>query len=148
MIIKYRVHEVAKDFNVPSKEVIEIIMAATGAEKKHMTALNEDELNVVFEHFSRNKQVESFNEYLAGKLDIKTANDKRKREKEEIASEEAKPTEKEVKTAVKPSAKKDSDNGKGSAEKTSPLVELLTPAQHRLILRSTTRNMIALLRRR
>ena len=118
MIIKYRVHEVAKDFNVPSKEVIEIIMAATGAEKKHMTALNEDELNVVFEHFSRNKQVESFNEYLAGKLDIKTANDKRKREKEEIASEEAKPTEKEVKTAVKPSAKKDSDNGKGSAEKT------------------------------
>ncbi len=118
MIIKYRVHEVAKDFNVPSKEVIEIIMAATGAEKKHMTALNEDELNVVFEHFSRNKQVESFDEYLAGKLDIKTANDKRKRKKEEIASEEAKPAEKEVKTAVKPSAKKDSDNGKGSTETT------------------------------
>lgn len=118
MIIKYRVHEVAKDFNVPSKEVIEIIMAATGAEKKHMTALNEDELNVVFEHFSRNKQVESFDEYLAGKLDIQTANDKRKRKKEEIASEEAKPAEKEVKTAVKPSAKKDSDNGKGSTETT------------------------------
>lgn len=81
MIIKYRVYEVAKDFNVPSKEVIEIIKAATGAEKKHMTALNEDELNVVFEHFSRAKQVESLDEYLSGKLDIKTADNKRKKKR-------------------------------------------------------------------
>lgn len=122
MIIKYRVHEVAKDFNVPSKEVIEIIKAATGAEKKHMTALNEDELNVVFEHFSRAKQVESLDEYLSGKLDIKTADNKRKKKKEEATAEEAKPAveatkSKETKTAVTPLTKKPSDSGKDSTGK-------------------------------
>lgn len=122
MIIKYRVHEVAKDFNVPSKEVIEIIKAATGAEKKHMTALNEDELNVVFEHFSRAKQVESLDEYLSGKLDIKTADNKRKKKKEEAAAEETKPAveateSKETKTAATPPTKKSSDIGKNSTGK-------------------------------
>lgn len=122
MIIKYRVHEVAKDFNVPSKEVIEIIKAATGAEKKHMTALNEGELNVVFEHFSRAKQVESLDEYLSGKLDIKTADAKRKKKKEEAVAEETKPAveateSKETKTAATPPAKKSSNIGKDSAGK-------------------------------
>lgn len=119
MIIKYRVHEVAKDFNVPSKEVIEIIKAATGAEKKHMTALNEDELNVVFEHFSRAKQVESLDEYLSGKLDIKTADAKRKKKKEETAAEEAKPAveTKEAKIAVAPPTKKSSDSSRGLTDK-------------------------------
>ena len=119
MIIKYRVHEVAKDFNVPSKEVIEIIKAATGAEKKHMTALNEDELNVVFEHFSRAKQVENLDDYLSGKLDIKTADAKRKKKKEEAADEEAKPAveTKEAKIAVAPPTKKSSDSSRGLTDK-------------------------------
>ena len=76
MMVKYRVHEVAKDFNVSSREVIDFIKETTGAEKKHMTALNEDELNLVFEHFSKDKQVANFEEYLAGKLDFKTAEEK------------------------------------------------------------------------
>ena len=76
MMVKYRVHEVAKDFNVSSREVIDFIKETTGAEKKHMTALNEDELNLVFEHFSKDKQVANFEEYLAGKLDVKAAEEK------------------------------------------------------------------------
>ena len=71
MMIKYRVHEVAKDFNVPSKEIISLIKENTGAEKKHMTALTKDELDLVFEHFSKEKQVENFDDYLAGNLDLK-----------------------------------------------------------------------------
>lgn len=70
-MVKYRVHEVAKDFNVSSHEIIEFIKEHTGVEKKHMTALSEDELNLVFEHFSKSKQFSSLDEYLAGKLDIK-----------------------------------------------------------------------------
>ena len=71
MMIKYRIHEIAKDLNVSSREVIDFIKETTGEEKKHMTALNENELNLVFEHFSKDKQVKSFEEYLAGKLDVK-----------------------------------------------------------------------------
>lgn len=47
MLIKYRVHEVSKDLNVPSKDVVELLKKHFGETKKHMTALNEDELDVV-----------------------------------------------------------------------------------------------------
>ncbi len=39
MIQKYRVHEIAKDFGVQSKDITEIIKKYTGEEKKHMAAL-------------------------------------------------------------------------------------------------------------
>ena len=44
MMIKYRVHEVAKDLNVPSKDVIELLGKHFDTPKKHMTALTEEEL--------------------------------------------------------------------------------------------------------
>ena len=51
MEIKYRLHEVAKDLNVPNKEIITLIEENFGETKKHMTALTEEELNFVFEHY-------------------------------------------------------------------------------------------------
>lgn len=48
MMIKYRVHEVAKDLGLPNKEVIDTLQKYTGETKKHMTALTENELDVVF----------------------------------------------------------------------------------------------------
>jgi translation initiation factor IF-2 len=65
MMIKYRVHEVAKDLNVPSKEIIELLQKHFGEVKKHMTALTEPELDVVFEHFTQANQVPNFDEYYA-----------------------------------------------------------------------------------
>ena len=47
MMIKYRVHEVAKDLNVPSKEIIDLLQKHFGEVKKHMTALTEEELDSV-----------------------------------------------------------------------------------------------------
>ncbi len=65
MEIKYRVHEVAKDFDRPSKEVVDLLAGYFDTPKKHMTALTNDELNLVFEHFTQTNQVESFDEYFA-----------------------------------------------------------------------------------
>ena len=53
-------HEVAKDLNVPSKDIITLLGKHFDTPKKHMTALTEEELNVVFEHFTQKNQVESF----------------------------------------------------------------------------------------
>ena len=39
MMIKYRVHEVAKDLNVPNKFVIEQLQKHCDTTKKYMTAL-------------------------------------------------------------------------------------------------------------
>ena len=66
MLDKYRVHEVAKDLNVPSKDVLELLDGyKADPNRKHMTALSEQELNYVFETYTQKYQVESFNEYFA-----------------------------------------------------------------------------------
>ncbi|HCB99828.1 MAG TPA: translation initiation factor IF-2, partial [Ruminococcaceae bacterium] len=63
MIMKYRVHEVAKDLGVPSKEVINFLSEHYTEPHKHMTALTEEELNLIFEHYTKEKEVEKFDEY-------------------------------------------------------------------------------------
>ena len=65
MMIKYRINEVAKDLNVSNKDVINVLAEKFGVAKKPMTALEEDELNVVFETFTKNNQVENFDAYFA-----------------------------------------------------------------------------------
>ena len=53
MTLKYRVHEVARDLNVPKKDIIDLLDNYFGGEpRKHATALSEEELNVVFEHYT------------------------------------------------------------------------------------------------
>ena len=44
---KYRVHEVAKDFNVKSNGVIELLGRYFEDPKKHQTALTDEELDIV-----------------------------------------------------------------------------------------------------
>ena len=65
MIEKYRVHEVAKDLNLPTKEVVDLLAENFEGERKSMTALNEEELSVVFNHYTNETQVENFDEYFA-----------------------------------------------------------------------------------
>ena len=65
MINKYRVHEVAKDFDMQSKKVIELLAKYFDDQKKHMTALEENELDVIFETFTQENQVENFDAYFA-----------------------------------------------------------------------------------
>lgn len=72
MMIKYRVHEVAKDFGRQSKDVIELLSKYFDDQKKHMTALTEEELDVVFDTFTQQDAVSSFDTYFAsGKREVK-----------------------------------------------------------------------------
>ena len=65
MTIKYRVHEVSKDLNIPSKEIIDLLANYSDTPKKHMTALTDGELNIVFDYFTQHNQVESFDPFFA-----------------------------------------------------------------------------------
>jgi translation initiation factor IF-2 len=65
MMMKYRVHEVAKDLNIPSKDIIDLLGQFYDEPRKHMTALTEEELNLIFEHYSKDYAVESFDAYFA-----------------------------------------------------------------------------------
>ena len=65
MMMKYRVHEVAKDLNVPNKVVIEILQKYCDETKKHMTALTEQELDMVFEAITQKNNMGSLDAYFA-----------------------------------------------------------------------------------
>ncbi|MBW7572867.1 translation initiation factor IF-2 [Caproiciproducens faecalis] len=65
MMMKYRVHEVAKDLNIPNKDVIDTLEKYTGETKKHMTALDENELDLVFETFTQKNSSENLDVYFA-----------------------------------------------------------------------------------
>ena len=83
MINKYRVHEVAKDFDCPSKEILDIVTKHFEGQKKSMTALEEAELDVIFEIVTQENSVESFDAYFA------TANEPKKEEKKEKKAEKS-----------------------------------------------------------
>ena len=93
MIIKYRVHEVAKDFGKQSKAVVDILAKHFPDDpKKHMTALEDKELDVVFETLTQENQVANFDEYFASANRDKEASG----EKEESAKADKKPAKKDV----------------------------------------------------
>lgn len=107
MMIKYRVHEVAKNLGVPNKEIIELIEKYFGVVKKHMTSLNEEELSLVFEYYTKKTEVENFDEYFAPL-------DNKEKENSEVKKKEPKP---KAKTETKKQATKKKETGK--SKKTS-----------------------------
>ena len=119
MMIKYRVHEVAKDFDVPSKDIITLLSGFVSEPKKSQTVLEENELNIIFDYMTQNNQVESFDNYFA--QGEKAREERRKAEAEakeaklaeqaRIAEEfaamaRAAKAEKEGKTPAKPAGEK------------------------------------------
>ena len=58
-MIKYRVHEVAKDFNVASKLISQILTDYIAPPKNHMQVLENHELDVIFEYMTQHNQAAS-----------------------------------------------------------------------------------------
>ncbi len=94
MINKYRVHEVAKDFDIKSNIVVDLLGKYFDGQKKHMTALEEDELDVIFETFTKEHQVEDLNEYFEFIPANKKAPKAEEVTEEPVPAKEEKPAEK------------------------------------------------------
>ncbi len=65
MMLKYRIHEVAKDFKTTSKVISEIMTKYFTAPKNHMQVLEREELDVIFERLTQDHQMESLQELYA-----------------------------------------------------------------------------------
>ncbi len=61
-MFKYRVHEVAKDFKVPTKTIISILTEYAQTPKNHMQVLTSEELDLIFEYMTQHNQIESIEE--------------------------------------------------------------------------------------
>ncbi len=67
MVIKYKAGDVAKDLNLTNKQVTDVLKEKFGADKKYTTPLTEQELNVVFDHFTKANAVADLTPYLTPK---------------------------------------------------------------------------------
>ncbi|MBQ8504466.1 MAG: translation initiation factor IF-2 [Clostridia bacterium] len=91
---KYKIHELAKDFGLNSKAVIEILAKLSDEPRKHTTVLDDRQLDFVFETITQNNQVESFDAYFA-------AGEKQKEEKEAAKAAPKAEEKAEVKSEAK-----------------------------------------------
>ena len=103
-MFKYRVHEVAKDFKLPTKKITEILTKYATAPKNHMQVLTVGELDIIFEYLTLNNQIESIEEIYAVESPPASPPEKAKdqdKDKKEETTDASSPTakESEAKTA-------------------------------------------------
>ncbi len=110
MINKYKLHELARDFNVKNNVVADLLVKHFDGQKKHSTVLEEDELNVIFETFTKEYEVADLEAYFnlsAPKAGAEETQEKPAEEKkEEEKLPETKPAEKEEKKPEQKTEKK------------------------------------------
>ncbi len=126
-MIKYKVKEVADDFDVKSKVITTILSDKCGVNKKSMTALETDELNVIFDVMTQENAVENFSAYFAVRDKAVEEYEKQAAEAEKLEKEEKKSTRKAIpveKAEKKPEkSKKTSDKrpAKNKPQNTEPV---------------------------
>ena len=83
---KYRVHEVAKDFGVSTREITEILTKYRTEPKNHMQVLDDADLSVIFEYMTQHHQVKNMESLLGAQQS--------ERKGQPAAKQEEKPAEK------------------------------------------------------
>ena len=89
MTNKYKLSDLAKDFNMTSKALSAIVLELTGEEKKSGATLNETEIEMVFNKLSLDNEVKSFDGYFAtGDAARQKAKEDRENEKNKKLAEQ------------------------------------------------------------
>ena len=84
MVIKYKLSDVAKDFNKQNKDIIDLLAKyIDGPKKKATNALEDKELDIVFEVISQENSVESFDSYFATQTVKEKAKEEPQKQEEE-----------------------------------------------------------------
>ena len=83
MISRYKISDLAKDFNMPSKELIAFVTSLTGEEKKSSTVLIENEIAMVFDAITKKNSVKSFDAYFAMGAETRAAAAKKRQDEKD-----------------------------------------------------------------
>ena len=120
---KYRVHEVSKDFNIKSTDILALLTEKFGeSSNSHMTALTDKELDYIFDYFTQNDKIKDFALYFAEMdrlaAERKASEAKAVKEKEQAEKEKEKllREQAEEKARLEAEAKKAAEE-KAAAEK-------------------------------
>lgn len=112
-IEKYRVHEVAKDFGLPTKTITEILTKYAETPKNHMQALTDQELSLIFEYLTQHNPVSSIQVIFADTYKEEPAKEPAAK-KAEPAGKAAAPTQGQQ--ARQPAPAQRTQNGQGGRQ--------------------------------
>ena len=132
---KYKVTDIAKDFGISTKKVIETFAELTGETRKTGATFEENEVNALLEALTRENAVKDLGEYLASgkepqpvKQETKKPEAKPQAKKEEPKPEAAKPQPKQPKQPEAPKAEPKAEQAK-PAQNAQPKAAQPKPAQ-------------------
>ena len=132
---KYKVTDIAKDFGISTKKVIETFAELTGETRKTGATFEENEVNALMEALTRETAVKDLGEYLASgkepqpvKQETKKPEAKPQTKKEEPKPEAAKPQPKQPKQPEAPKAEPKAEQAK-PAQNAQPKAAQPKPAQ-------------------
>ena len=111
MTNKYKLSDLAKDFNMTSKALSAVVLKLTGEEKKSGATLNEKEIEMVFNKLSLDNEVKSFDGYFA------TGDAARQKAKEDRESEKNKKLAEQMAILEQLKAAAAAQNGEKAEEK-------------------------------
>ena len=103
MAKKIKLSDAAKDLNIPSQKLIDFFAEKGDTKKKAATSLTEEEMNLVLEHYTKEHEVKSLDEYFASKDDPRPEPAKEEAPKAE-PKKEKKPAEKKKPAPAKEKA--------------------------------------------
>ena len=66
--VKYKIREVAKDFDMPTKSVMNMVTEHFEAPKSSAQVLSDDQLNLVFDLITKENQIDSIEEVFAARM--------------------------------------------------------------------------------
>ena len=129
-IEKYRVHEVAKDFGLPTKTITEILTKYASAPKNHMQVLTDRDLSIIFDYLTQNNQISSIQDIFADAYQEKAEQPAQKEEKAapSPAEQPAAPAEKAGRKEPAPQPQKAPAPQQGTAKPAHPQAGAQQPA--------------------
>lgn len=108
MVKKYKVRDIANDLGVSGKKITEILEKNCGVTKKSMATLEENEINIVFDVLTQEKNLENFDSYFAAKN--KNDNNTEKDNSNKSAENKSVDSKKDNKQQDKKNSNKDNKN--------------------------------------
>lgn len=120
-MIKYKLSEVAKNLNVPSKELSEVLKTYLNVNKKSGAILAEEELNIIIEYFTQKNMMSDLNDYYASAKETVTDVPEKTESAENHKSSKTKTdkSDKTEKTERNKNRKKDSKNDNNKPQKST-----------------------------
>ena len=126
---KIKVHDIAKSFNLPSKEIMNILTEYSTTPKSHSAVMTEAEISIVLDYLTQKHQIASVEEIFADCFTAEPEQPKAEKAKEHKDAKESKApaaakSDAGQKAAAPAAVKKETAKGSGEHKQASPAVEI------------------------